>query len=234
MGTLQSPVVQIKEVTRKQIEIYICIRWYHVFHVSVHAYWRLFNGKITNSCSRSPTQKHVTSDRSCTGIIFWRILPAALWTVFLKKRIKWHDDDCICWICDGDLSLVVGALLAIGIATYGLFLILAIPIAFVYFKLYQLVSHTSISAEIGSNFRSPLYAAFSEVLNGVETIRAFGQSRRFMTVHRDMLNRQMLPFFGPNVCWSMDGYAMQCSRRSNSSGNACIAVGFLIYSQQVW
>ena len=134
------------------------------------------------------------------------------------------------------LSLVIGALLAIGIATYGLFLILAIPIAFAYFKLYQLVSHTSIEVQrLEANFRSPLYAAFSEVLNGVETIRAFGQSRRFMTVHRDMLNRQMLPFFLARTCvgaWMV----MRCNLLGGAIvlGIACIAVGFPIYSQQVW
>ena len=63
------------------------------------------------------------------------------------------------------LSLVIGALLAIGIATYGLFLILAIPIAFAYFKLYQLISHTSIEVQrLEANFRSPLYAAFQKYL----------------------------------------------------------------------
>ena len=107
-------------------------------------------------------------------------------------------------------------------------MILAIPIAFVYFKLYQLVSHTSIEVQrLEANFRSPLYAAFSEVLNGVETIRAFGQSRRFMTVHRDMLNRQMLPFFLARTCvgaWMV----MRCNLLGGAIvlGIACIAVGF--------
>jgi ABC-type multidrug transport system fused ATPase/permease subunit len=99
------------------------------------------------------------------------------------------------------MAIVMASFLAISIATYGLFLFLLLPVAFLYIQMYQFVSHTSIEVQrLESNFRSPLYAAFSEVLNGVETIRAFDQTGRFQETHRLMLNRQMHPFFLARTC----------------------------------
>ena len=73
----------------------------------------------------------------------------------------------------------LGAIAAVAGATNGTFLILLIPIVVVYshVQLYFRKSNTAI-ARLESVSRSPIYADFSQALNGITTIRAYGDEMR--------------------------------------------------------
>jgi ABC-type multidrug transport system fused ATPase/permease subunit len=75
----------------------------------------------------------------------------------------------------------IGAVGAIAGATKGTFLILCVPIAYVYERIQRFFrkSNTAI-ARIESVSRSPIYADFSQTLTGVNSIRAYGQEARFI------------------------------------------------------
>lgn len=83
----------------------------------------------------------------------------------------------------------LGAIGAIAGATNGTFLILLVPIAFFYGHLqnYFRKSNTAI-ARIEAISRSPIYADFSQALNGMTTIRAYKDGERFINVLEGRVN----------------------------------------------
>ena len=105
------------------------------------------------------------------------------------------------------VNFAISAFLAIVIATYGLFLIILIPLIILYYYIANYIRHTSIEVQrLEAIARSPLYAASTEILGGVETIRAFKQVGRFEQTYRENLNRQLVPFFLAKTCipvWMM-------------------------------
>jgi ATP-binding cassette subfamily C (CFTR/MRP) protein 1 len=74
-----------------------------------------------------------------------------------------------------------GAVGAIAGATKGTFLGLLIPILWIYERIqrYFRQSNTAI-ARLEAVSRSPIYADFSQALTGVSSIRAYGESKRFV------------------------------------------------------
>ena len=76
----------------------------------------------------------------------------------------------------------IGAVGAIAGATYGTFLILCIPLAFLYdrFQRFFRKSNTAI-ARLQSVSLSPIYADFSQALAGLNSIRAYDVSKDFIT-----------------------------------------------------
>ena len=76
----------------------------------------------------------------------------------------------------------IGAVGAISGATYGTFLILCIPLAFLYdrFQRFFRKSNTAI-ARLQSVSLSPIYADFSQALAGLNSIRAYDVSKDFIT-----------------------------------------------------
>jgi ATP-binding cassette subfamily C (CFTR/MRP) protein 1 len=76
---------------------------------------------------------------------------------------------------------VLGAIGAIAGATKGTFLILFVPLVFVYhyFQKYFRAGNTQV-ARLESISRSPIYADFSQALTGISSIRAYQQEVRFI------------------------------------------------------
>ena len=76
----------------------------------------------------------------------------------------------------------IGAVGAISGATYGTFLILCVPLAFLYdrFQRFFRKSNTAI-ARLQSVSLSPIYADFSQALAGLNSIRAYDVSKDFIT-----------------------------------------------------
>ena len=94
------------------------------------------------------------------------------------------------------LNTTFAAMIAISIASYGILAILFVPLAIFFYYVSGWIRHTSIEVQrLEAVHRSPLYAASTEILGGVDTIRAFGQVERFEETYRKHLDRQMVPFF---------------------------------------
>jgi ATP-binding cassette subfamily C (CFTR/MRP) protein 1 len=89
---------------------------------------------------------------------------------------------------------VLGAVGGIVGATKGTFLILFLPLIYLYsrFQAYFARSNTSI-ASIEAVSRSPIYADFSQTLSGTNTIRAYGQQARFIARIENFANENTVP-----------------------------------------
>jgi ATP-binding cassette subfamily C (CFTR/MRP) protein 1 len=93
-------------------------------------------------------------------------------------------------------NTTIAALLAMTIATFGLFAVLFVPLSYMFYKLSGWIRHSAIEIQrLEANHSSPLYAASTEILGGVNTIRAFDQIERFEETFRQRLDRQMVPYF---------------------------------------
>lgn len=76
---------------------------------------------------------------------------------------------------------VMGALVAIAMATNGILAVLLIPLSFMYYDIQKTFRKTNTTiARLESITRSPIYADFSEILGGLTTIRAFREQNVFM------------------------------------------------------
>ena len=86
----------------------------------------------------------------------------------------------------GVASYVLGAIVALCVATKGLYLVLAVPLLLVYrqIDLRFRFSSTQIS-RLAKLARSPVVSDFTEILNGVSTVRAYGAVARFEERLRD-------------------------------------------------
>ena len=94
------------------------------------------------------------------------------------------------------INFAIAAFLAIIISTHGYVLIVLIPLILLYYKVALYIRHTSIEVQrLEAIARSPLYAASTEILGGVETIRAFKQVQRFEQTYRKNLNTQLVHIF---------------------------------------
>lgn len=79
------------------------------------------------------------------------------------------------------LASVVGAVGAIAGATKGTFLVLIIPLFYFYNSIQKYYRHANTTvARLESISRSPIYADFSQALNGVNSIRAYNDQQRFI------------------------------------------------------
>ena len=75
---------------------------------------------------------------------------------------------------------ILGAYVAISISTIGTAIIALFPITWMYHKIskYFRMSSTQMK-RIESNSRSPIFSSFSETLNGLSSIRAYGMTEAF-------------------------------------------------------
>ena len=91
---------------------------------------------------------------------------------------------------------VAASVTAISVSTKGIFLILLIPLMFLFYtwKNYFLKSNTELKRLINIS-RSPIYADFSTALGGIVTIRAFGDEARFI----DGIERKVNCNTGPSI-----------------------------------
>mmetsp|Transcript_20744 Transcript_20744/g.29812 ORF Transcript_20744/g.29812 Transcript_20744/m.29812 type:complete len:1497 (+) Transcript_20744:45-4535(+) len=95
----------------------------------------------------------------------------------------------------GTMAKVVSTVLYISIIT-PLFLLGLGPIAFFYYKAQQYFIKTSRElTRLDSVSRSPIYALFSETLDGLSTIRAFGEERRLTNKSNGLLDANQRAYF---------------------------------------
>eukprot|EP01033_Poteriospumella_lacustris_P004212 gene4212-3005_t len=92
------------------------------------------------------------------------------------------------------MGSVAGSVGAIAGSTKGTFLILMVPLAYLYriFNQYFRKTNTAI-ARLEAVSRSPIYADFSQTLSGTITIRAYGQSDRFIEKLEGYANTNTVP-----------------------------------------
>jgi ABC-type multidrug transport system fused ATPase/permease subunit len=87
-----------------------------------------------------------------------------------------------------DLFVVLSVIIVDSVATPAL-LMFIFPLAFVYFSVGRYyVSSSRELQRLQSTTKSPVFQHFSETLNGISTIRAFGQARDFTTEARSKLD----------------------------------------------
>ena len=88
----------------------------------------------------------------------------------------------------------VGAVGAIIGATKGTFLLMIVPLFYLYglFQAYFKTSNTAI-ARIEAVSRSPIYADFTQVLSGTASIRAYGQQQSFIVKLEGYINNNTVP-----------------------------------------
>lgn len=93
------------------------------------------------------------------------------------------------------LSRVVATIVVIAIATPW-FLLVVMPILYVYrwVQNYYIPASRQIK-RIESNLRSPIFSHFSETLDGVESVRAYGQQKEFSADMLSRLERNMKAYY---------------------------------------
>ncbi|GBG25519.1 ABC transporter ATP-binding protein [Hondaea fermentalgiana] len=94
------------------------------------------------------------------------------------------------------LGFTLAAFLGLILGTSGLFGIVVLPCIGAYALVYRYTRKSAIQLQrLESTSRSPIYSQFSEVLNGLKTVRAFQQETRFKLRNRDALESNMRAFF---------------------------------------
>jgi len=87
------------------------------------------------------------------------------------------------------ISQIFGAVGAIVIATKGSFMLPAIPVFFIYYKIQKWFRKTSTNLQrVTSVTNSPIFTDFSQMLSGTSTIRAFRVQDRFFDKCIDSFN----------------------------------------------
>jgi ABC-type multidrug transport system fused ATPase/permease subunit len=95
----------------------------------------------------------------------------------------------------GTMSKVISTILYISVIT-PVFLIALGPIAFFYYKAQQYFIKTSRElTRLDSVSRSPIYALFSETLDGLTTIRAYGDEERLANKSNSLLDKNQQAYF---------------------------------------
>ncbi|CAG7836371.1 unnamed protein product [Allacma fusca] len=80
-----------------------------------------------------------------------------------------------------------------------MFVIVIVPLCVLYYVVQKFYIPTSRQVKrLESVTRSPIYASFSETINGASTIRAYGQSRRFVSEAQVKVDENQVCFF-PSV-----------------------------------
>ena len=133
-----------------------------------------------------------------TPISFFDVTPAGRIMNRFSKEINSVDTTMTIMIAFTmvTINFCLASFLAIAVATYGLFLVLLVPIRIIFYILIGYIRNTSIEVQrLEAIARSPMYSASTEILGGVETIRAFDQTDRFEQTYRTRLNNQLVPFY---------------------------------------
>lgn len=97
-------------------------------------------------------------------------------------------------LCNNTTRIVL--ILAIISSGTPLFTVLIIPLAFAYIFLqrYYLMTKRELK-RLDSTSRSPIFAHFQETLDGITTIRAYGQQERFCMETHSYLDANMRAYF---------------------------------------
>lgn len=127
--------------------------------------------------------EHLLAATTCAPIAFFDVTPIGRILNRFSSDLLVVDEELSQTLSQltNSFASVVGAIGAIAGATKGLFLIALIPIGFFYERVQRFFrnSNTAI-ARIESVSRSPIYADFSQALNGATSIRAYNDQDRFI------------------------------------------------------
>jgi len=99
------------------------------------------------------------------------------------------------WSCV-TMNYVFASAVGVVLSSKGVLLIVVLPIVYLYYAIYRFIRRPFVDLQrLESVSRSPLYTTFSEQLNGLSVVRAFQKQQFFEEHHREMLNRNLAPFF---------------------------------------
>ncbi|KAJ6508827.1 hypothetical protein C8R45DRAFT_815212 [Mycena sanguinolenta] len=94
----------------------------------------------------------------------------------------------------GAAILIVGRVFTLHVAVFPSFLIPGLLLSYAYYKLSVGYLHSSRDLRrMEANTRSPIFTGFSELLEGIVTVRAFGVEKRFLQNMYGMVDRTMRP-----------------------------------------
>ena len=103
-----------------------------------------------------------------------------------------------------------------------------IAVIFVYIGMYYLATSRDMK-RLNSVSRSPIYVQFSETLNGVSTIRAFGAQPRFVKENYDLVDNNNRPFL-----WMWATNRWLHSRIELLGSSVCFFTGLVIMIARSW
>ncbi|XP_067942038.1 ATP-binding cassette sub-family C member 2-like [Watersipora subatra] len=137
--------------------------------------------------------------------VFFDIKPLGMILNRFSKDIN-TVDNLVGWSLLHLASVLVGLLASIAGIIYAtpLFILAIVPITalYVYVQRYYISSGRQLR-RLSSKASSPIYAHFSETLNGCQTIRAYGHQERFMNDNINKIEKQnMFRYFDQtSSCW---------------------------------
>lgn len=90
----------------------------------------------------------------------------------------------------------VGGMVAVIAGSAPVFLIVFIPLMFIYrrIQIYYLATNRELK-RLDATTKSPIFASFQETLGGVSTIRAYRQSQRFIVENEARIDRNQEAYF---------------------------------------
>ncbi|CDH48321.1 atp-dependent bile acid permease [Lichtheimia corymbifera JMRC:FSU:9682] len=103
-----------------------------------------------------------------------------------------------------------------------------IAVIFVFIGMYYLATSRDMK-RLNSVSRSPIYVQFSETLNGVSTIRAFGAQPRFVMENYDLVDNNNRPFL-----WMWATNRWLHSRIELLGSSVCFFTGLVIMLARSW
>ncbi|KAJ3287921.1 hypothetical protein HK104_008405 [Borealophlyctis nickersoniae] len=93
-------------------------------------------------------------------------------------------------------AMAIATFILVACVTHGLFLIPLVPMMAVYYFIQKVYRQTSREIKrLDSNTRSPLYALITESINGVGTIRAYGEEQRFRNRVDSLVDTNNRPYY---------------------------------------
>ncbi|KAH8064723.1 ATPase [Aureococcus anophagefferens] len=126
----------------------------------------------------------------------------------------------------GIAMYVVGAIVALCAATKGLFLALFIPMGYAYRCIDRRFRTSSTQiARLAKLARSPVIADFSEILNGVATVRAYDAVKRFEDRLRSRLDALAACVVLEQLCYNWLSVRLDQLAALSSAAVAALAVG---------
>ena len=126
----------------------------------------------------------------------------------------------------GIAMYVVGAIVALCAATKGLFLALFVPMGYAYRCIDRRFRTSSTQiARLAKLARSPVIADFSEILNGVATVRAYDAVKRFEDRLRSRLDALAACVVLEQLCYNWLSVRLDQLAAVSSAAVAALAVG---------
>jgi ABC-type multidrug transport system fused ATPase/permease subunit len=202
-------IFTLSQVVRVAVDLYLAKYVQHILsgtNVTFYKnlYFSCFGGFIFTLLVRSTYLNYysVRSSKVLHAYILRRILSAPIPTFFdthtlgaILNRFSKDIETVDVNIPEFMLQLIINwfqvfSIFALCLWAAYWFAILLVPLIFCYYKVYHYFSAGSKSLkQLESVSRSPIYSLLSETLSGLETIRAYSDTDRFLKIFEKRLNR---------------------------------------------